>query len=138
MTSHIYTIARPWVLSLIDSKVNHASLTMFNTQDFDKTTLLLLSQPPQSIKTNNYPRIRDSWWGTISENKIVFELLANEDDVKVELIMLLHQISSDCIIVTINNLDESLWSDQCLIICNKDDDEPYVTVGYAPAHYLHL
>ena len=35
MTSHIYAIARPWVLSLIDSKVNHASLTMFNTQDFE-------------------------------------------------------------------------------------------------------
>lgn len=138
MTSHIYAIARPWVLSLIDSKVNHASLTMYNTKDFDKTTLLLLSQPPQTVKTKSYPRIRDSWWGTIYDNKIVFELLANEDYVKVELKMLLHQISIDRIIVTINNLDDSLWNDQCLIICNKDDDEPYVTVGYAPSHYLDM
>ena len=49
----------------------------------------------------------------------------------------MHQMSIHCIIVTINNIDESLWSDQCLIICCKDD-EPYVTVGYASAHLYNI
>lgn len=63
--------------------------------------------------------IRDVWWGDFEDDKILFELLANDKEPRVELELRIYESETGALACIYRN--DSLWHTTGLVIWNKNN-----------------
>lgn len=121
---YVVVLGRAWAISMIDQRVNHATLEI-DVHGFTKGEITAIAQPPQTLKGYSAPlitnRIRDCWWSTVTDGLITFELMAGGDYDFCEHLQLMIRSKSDGAYVYIKDTKDHLWHGQCLHISPRGD-----------------